>query len=320
VTQSEFIQLGLNGLSSEDVQDLNSVLEQGKSLSMGENPTASLQIIFDSLKSFDNGSVTLSDLSTIGVEGIGGENQPSLETFNNALNGEDNPTDVQNLINQLQQHEELLIRLEQGLLIVGDLTLLGIGGLSDNSGNIARVNSTLLDSDVSIGRDVSQLESISSAIASVMEKEGDVDAPDVTQSAFIQLGLNGLSSEDVEDLNSVLEQGKSLSMGENPTASLQIIVDSLNAFDNESVTLSDLTTIGVEGIGGENQPSLETFNHALNGEDNPTDIQNLINQLQQHEELLLRLEQGVLIVGDLTLLGIGGLSDNSGNISRVNST
>ncbi|CAA6824752.1 MAG: Unknown protein, partial [uncultured Sulfurovum sp.] len=163
--------------------------------------------------------------------------------------------------------ESALRRLENEALIEGDLSLLGITGLSDNANSIVQVNNVLEDSSRDEGRDTSQLQSIADAIVKL--NEGN----DLTELEYSTLGLDNLSSEDVADLNMAISNPNALALGTTPSTNLQSILDSLNRFDNaETISLTDLSNIGVQGVGGESEPTLATFNAELNGEENSNDV------------------------------------------------
>jgi len=314
LNQAEFTLLGLDNLSSEDVEDLNMALVNTNSLDLGDAPTSNLQTILDSLNRFDNGkTISLTDLSNIGVTGVGGLNQPSLATLNAELNGKENTDDIQTLVNTLQNREDVLMRLENESLNVGDLSLLGVTGVTENTSNIAQLNNVLTDITIDEGRDTTQLQNIANTLIKLNS------GSDLSQAEFTLLGLDNLESEDVADLNMALANTNSLDLGDAPTTNLQTILDSLNRFDNlESISLTDLSNIGVTGIGGLNQPSLATLNSELNGKENTNDIQTLVNTLKNREDALIRLESEALNIGDLSLLGISGITDNTSNIAQLN--
>jgi hypothetical protein len=222
-----------------------------------------------------------------------------------------------------------LVRLEDEALVRGDLNTLEIDGFTDTEDNINQLNDVLVNINQSI--DVNLLQNIANTLLklSLSRNLSVVD--------FRLLGLKNLSEEDVNDLNIALKNPNSLALGDSPSSNLQIILDSLNAIDSlnsgvtTSIRLNDLSNIGVVGVEGMGSiskigtnlnPTLEDVTEALKNSmaDDTNTIQAVVNDLQLKVDVFIRLEQGVLIVGDLTLLGIGGLSDNSGNIARVNST
>jgi hypothetical protein len=285
LNQTEFSLLGLDNLSSEDVADLNMALANPNSLAVGNEPTTNLQTILDSLNRLDNAeSISLTDLSNIGVTGVGGVNQPSIETLNLELNGEENTNEVQRVVDNLTQNS--LIRLSEESLITGDLTDLGIIGLEDNADNIAQINNILEDSDVNIGSDIAQLQIIVDVLIKINEKDGDSLASDITQDEWQFIGLNNLSTPDANELNIALGNVNSLDLGNLPLENLQRIGDSLNALDevkygnSTGVTLTDLSNIGVIGIdGGGDEPTLEAVNAVLYDNDVSADETNSIQEV-----------------------------------------
>ena len=289
LTQSEFTLLGLDNLSSEDVSDLNMAINDGESLALGENPNTNLQLILESLNRFDEGvDVGLIDLSNIGVTGVGEVDEPTLEEVNSAIGSEDNTNDIQVIVDGLQATNDSTYRLESENLMVGDLTTLGIIGLTDNTINTARINNILLDSDVTIGNDTTELQALVDVLIKIDEKDGDSSAENITLSEWQLIGLNYVSSPDSNELNIALGNANSLDLGTTPQTNLQLIGDSLNALDQVKygnsagggVTLTDLTNIGVVGVnGGGDEPTLEAVNSVLFDSDVSADHTNSVQDV-----------------------------------------
>jgi hypothetical protein len=293
VTQSSFIQLGIKDLSNEevtdlsneDVIDLNIALENTNSLELGVNPTVNLQTIVNSLNVIDSGeNITLIDLTNIGVVGIGGENQPTLEDVLLELEEEDNTNTIQSLVNSLSTNISSLV--------LGDFGTLGIIGLEESSDNIARVNNILDDSSYDGGTDVETLQEIVDTLVKLDNKISDSSASSLTWNDWTLLGLHNVSgaNDDTKELNIALESGNSLELGVSPRTNLQLIEDSLNALDqvkyghSTGVKLTDLMNIGVRGVGGENEPTLEAVNAVLSDNDvdnadNTEIIQDIVDAL-----------------------------------------
>jgi len=246
-------------------------------------------------------AITLTDLSNIGVTGVGGADEPTLSTLNSALNGEENSDDVQTLVDSLQDKEDALIRMENGALIEGDLTLLGITNISDDSTHVAQINNVLSDTTIDEQRDLTQLQNIANALVKL---ENGID---LTQAEFTLLGLDNLSSEDVADLNMALRDSDALALGTTPTTNLQTILDSLNRLDSgEAITLTDLSNIGVTGVGGADEPTLDALNRVLDDVDVSADDTNSV-QAVVDSLLVLNLtneNSSSLTATDLEILGI----------------
>jgi hypothetical protein len=256
------------------------------SLALGNTPNTNLQLILDSLNLLDVGSdISLTDLANIGVTGVGGTEEITLATLNAELNGEENTNDVQVLVDALQATDNSTSRLETESLTAGDLATLGIIGLDDNSVNIERINNILEDADVSIGSDTVALQALVDVLIKIDDKDGNSSATDITQEEWQLIGLNNVSSPDANELNIALANSNSLDLGTTPLSNLQTIVDSLNALDEvkygriTGVTLTDLTNIGVTGVGGVDEPTLEAVNAVLYDNDVSADHTNSVQDV-----------------------------------------
>ena len=99
------------------------------------------------------------------------------------------------------------------------------------------------------------------------------------------IGLNNVSEPDANELNIALEHVSSLDLGTTPLTNLQQIEDSLNALDqvkygnSTGVTLTDLTNIGVIGVGGADEPTLEAVNAVLYDDDVSADHTNSVQEV-----------------------------------------
>lgn len=210
-------------------------------------------------------------------------------------------------------YDEALNRLQSSSLEIGDLTLLGVINLIDNSSNIARVNNILDDSDVDIGTDTTTLQNIVDVLIKIDAKDGDSTATDITQSEWQLLGLNNISAPDSNELNIALSNSNSLDLGTSPQTNLQLIVDSLNALDevkygnNTGVALSDLTNIGVTGVGGVGEPILEAVNAVLFDADISADHTNSVQEIVDTLDVLNSADGDstvILTANDIETLGI----------------
>ncbi|MCH9740719.1 MAG: hypothetical protein K0U38_07775 [Epsilonproteobacteria bacterium] len=181
--------------------------------------------------------------------------------------------------------DSALVRLENESLQLGDLEELGIIGFTDSEENIARVNNVLADTDVSIEESVASLQAIVDVLIKVAAKDGDSSAANITREEFQLLGLNNVSTPDANELNIALANANSLDLGTTPNTNLQTIEDSLNALDQvkygntTGVELSDLTNIGVIGVGGEDEPTLEMVNAVLYDSDVRADHTNSVQAI-----------------------------------------
>ena len=191
--------------------------------------------------------------------------------------------------------------MENGALIQGDLSLLGITNITDDSTHVAQINNVLSDTTIDEQRDLSQLQNIADTLVKL---ENGID---LTQAEFTLLGLDNLSSEDVADLNMALRDSDALALGTTPTTNLQTILDSLNRLDSgEEITLTDLSNIGVTGVGGADEPTLDALNRVLDDVDVSADDTNSV-QAVVDSLLVLNLtneNSSSLTATDLEILGI----------------
>jgi len=196
-------------------------------------------------------------------------------------------------------------------LEIGDLTALGIVGIDDNDTTISQLNNILADSDISVNN-AQELQSITDILVKVVTKDGDNTATDLTKSEWELLGINNLSTPDANELNIAIADPDSLDLGTNIQTNLQTIEDSLNALDevkygnSTGVELTDLTNIGVTGVGGEDEPTLEAVNHVLYDTDVDADdtntIQAIVNSLTTLN--LTNANSATLSLMDLETLGV----------------
>jgi len=96
-------------------------------------------------------------------------------------------------------------------------------------------------------------------------------------------------------------------LGTSPTSNLQTILDSLNRLDSgEEITLTDLSNIGVTGVGGADEPTLDALNRVLDDVDVSADDTNSV-QAVVDSLLVLNLtneNSSSLTATDLEILGI----------------
>jgi hypothetical protein len=231
VTEAQFIDLGLDNLTTEDVIDLNIALGDIDSLALGTTPNTNLQIILDSLNALDAKSVTLTVLSNIGVSVVIGV---SITAINNVLNDTEVSVDD---TNGVQAIVDALGRLNAGILAGTDLVTLGI---TTGSTNLVHINEALNDTDTNTVNNVSLLQNIATAVENLLNDSNTLSKIDIES-------LTGVSIDNDAELTTINNLMNS-SIVNNTHDALEVVIKITKNIDitaNEAIILTENATFAV---------------------------------------------------------------------------
>jgi len=313
---SDYTSIGIMGVTQINLVDVNDYV-QGKDNSTLVKLQTNVTAIVKPLNSINNGSVTISDYTILGITTVNTENVTiiSLAVKAEKVKNGSNLTkaDIAKVVSDtIISINQSKIAINNGQGALADYTLIQIKGVT--SLNLADVNQYVT------GRDNTTLAKLQTNVSAIVTALNTISTGTATISNYTLLGITTVTTENLTPINIAAKNASTLKLSNLTKAEIvKIVADTIVDLNNSKTiintglgTIADYTLLGIKGVTVNN---LLDVNDYVKGKDNST-IAKLQANVTTIANALNSINNGTATVVNYTTLGITTV--NTDNLTPIN--